>query len=306
MLNSDDVIGVYRELLERNPENEDSIQHYIKMHKSIDSMIRVIKKSAEFKYKYMQKNLPEKVVIFLHIPKTAGTHLREAWLYQNVYSHFWHNEGREYPTIDILQRDYIEASSYQLLGGHQHIETFLKMKIVQPRIFLATLREPIARIISYYNYLKNNEIAINSDNPLIKLVQSHSLYELLEGKTNFYKSILNEQIRYLIPNTQWLDKFSDRDIMILGRQDNVDEFVRVSNEIIGFKYNAKDICYYAGEKGYEKMIEAEEDFPKALEVMKEITLQESRLYNSIKKIRVMNKNEYIDFVQEFQIAQNKM
>ncbi len=302
MINEDDVKNIYKGLLDRNPEREKTIQSCIQSHKDISSLTKSIINSKEFKHKYMRRHMPERVVFFIHTPKTAGTYLRKSWIDNNTSHYFWFNPNpspkKTYPTVDDLQTNYIEASSYELIGGHHTLETFLKMKTVQPRIFLNILRDPISRIISYYNFIKNTDHI----HPLKELATTHSLYELLEKKTTLYNIAMNEQIKYLIARKESLERFSDRDLLIVGKQDSLDRFIEVANTLTGFKNSATGEFLNTGEEGYKKIIKAESDFPKALEILEKITLKERELYDSIEGVAVFNKGNYKDFVKKYQNA----
>ncbi|WOE69446.1 sulfotransferase family 2 domain-containing protein [Hydrogenimonas thermophila] len=295
MITQNDVINVYKGLLGREPESELAIKTHLKNHKTIGSLIRSIKNSLEFKHKYLKENIPEKVVIYIHIPKTAGTFLRSAWLFNNIQKYWWSDEKRPFPQLNNFYENYIIASNYQLVGGHLDINTYLKMKIIQPKVFLNVLREPKSRIISFYNHVKNKD----KNHPLHNLVKQHTLYELLESKSEFYKVVFNEQIRYLIANKASLEKFSDRDTLIVGRQDKIDQFVEVSNKLIGFSNGIGKGDANAGGKGYEENVKAEPDFNKALKLLAEMTQKEKKLYDSIESILIMDKAKYKDFIQKF-------
>lgn len=295
MINEEDVISIYKALLDRKPESQETIQAYMTKYKNIESMARVIKNSKEFKHKYMLENMPEKVVVYIHIPKTAGTYLRTAWLLNNYNKYFWSDRHLTYPKIKDLQQDYIEASSYEMIGGHQVIDSFLKMKTIQPRVFLNVLREPVSRIISFYNHVKN----VDTNHIFNKSAAENTLFELLEQRGAFYRTVMNEQIRYLIASEELLEKFSDRDFLIIGRQDNTEGFIEAVNEILGLSKGIAEGSSNAGGVGYKKEIESQSDFPEALEILKEMTQQESELYNSIENVTVMGKNEYREFVQKF-------
>jgi len=295
MITKNDVISTYKALFDHESENELAIKNQLKSHETIESLIRGIKNSFEFKNKYLKENIPQKVIIYIHIPKTAGTFLRTAWLLNNVQRYWWSDEKRPFPQVSNFYKDHIIASSYQLIGGHLDISSYLNMKIIQPKVFLNVLREPKDRIISYYNHLKNKD----KFHPLHKLAKEHTLYELLKSKGKFYQVVLNEQIRYLIANKATLERFSDRDILIVGRQDKIDQFVEASCKLIGFSNGIGKGDANSAAKGYEKNIKAEPDFDKALKIIEEMIQKENELYNMIDSVLVMNKSEYMEFVQRF-------
>ena len=185
MLKPHDVIEVYNVMLGRSPESKEVIDTYLQKHDDISGVIRQVQNSTEYKNTFLEKHIPKSVLVYIHIPKTAGTFLRTAWLKKNVNNYFWSDEKKTYPLVGDLEKSYITASSYEMLGGHLPLSTFLKFPTLQPRIFLNVLREPIARIISFYNHIKNNDPM----HPLHKEVNEYTLYELLAAKGRFYNMI---------------------------------------------------------------------------------------------------------------------
>ncbi|WP_417655388.1 sulfotransferase family 2 domain-containing protein [Pseudoalteromonas atlantica] len=296
MLKANDIIEIYNALLGRNPENKKIIDSYLHNHKNISGVIKQVQSSVEYKNKFLKRSIPKSVLVYIHIPKTAGTFLRTAWLKKNVSNYFWSDENKKYPLVKDLEESYIVASSFEMLGGHLPLSTFLKFPTLQPRIFLNVLREPIARIISFYNHIKNND----PSHPLHKEVNSHTLYELLMKEGAFYKMILNEQVRYLV--SQDVTNFKESDLLIIGRQDKLNDFIETVNNIAGLEYNPDildGIKSNSGAENYEKDIASQKDFTKALEVLKEITKAEKKLFNELIGVKVMSKSQYVDFIERF-------
>lgn len=298
MLTEKEVNGIYRGLLGRNPETKEAVQNQIKRHKSIGSMIRVLTNSKEFRYSFFKKNIPEKVLVYIHTPKTAGTYLRRAWLLNNIKNYFWSDEYKvavRVKKIKKLQQDYVEASYYEMIGGHFPINVFLEMKTIQPRIFLNVLRDPVSRILSFYNYVQNKD----KQHPFYDQATKHTLCELLEQKGAFYEAVNNQQIRFLIAEKELLNRFSDRDMLIVGKQEKIDEFITKVNDIVGFKVGARDAVFNVGDEGYIEKLKTEPDFDKALGLLEEITVDERELFDSIDDVMVMNKVKYTEFVSRF-------
>lgn len=298
MLKASDIINIYNVMLKREPENNTTIENYLKNNETIFTVINQIQNSIEYKNVILEKNIPESVIVYIHIPKTAGTFLRTAWLKKNVNTYFWSDEKNSYPLLKDLENSHIVASSYELIGGHLPLSTFLNLPTLQPRIFLNVLREPISRIISFYNHIKNNDI----NHPLHDEVNKHTLYELLTKQGSFYKMILNEQVRYLIADDVSVKNFSEKDLLIVGRQDKVDDFIETVNKIVGLKYNPsirEGVQSNSGADNYELEITNQKDFTQAMEVLDSITKVEKQLFNELSTVKVMNREQYIEFIHRF-------
>jgi len=293
MLTKQDVIDVYIALLDREPESDNVVEKHLKKHDNIRTLIKDIKNSYEFKQKFIRKNIPDKIIVYIHIPKTAGTYLRTSWLLNNIKNYWWSDESKIYPNLNNLLKNYEIASSFHLIGGHLNIDTFLQMSIIQPKVFLNVLREPVSRVISFYNYIKFRDL----NHPLNRFVKNKTLYELLSSNTNFYKVIYKEQLRYIIANN--LDNFSDKDIIIIGKQNKINDFVETVCKVTNLKKIFIGGDTNKGEENYINRIQNEKDFDKAMLILEKITKDESRLYNSIESVKIMKKNDYIKFVNEY-------
>jgi len=298
MLVAEDIKNIYKAMLGRQPENDAIIDRYLNNHKTIDTIISQVQKSEEYKKIYCLANIPKTVLVYIHIPKTAGTYLRTAWLKKNVKNYYWSDEKRSSPLVKDFKESYIVASSYEMIGGHLPLSTFLEFQTLQPRYFLNVLREPVSRIISFYNHIKNND----TNHPLHEEANSHTLYELLSEKGVFYKMILNEQVRYLIASGESLKNFSDRDLLIVGRQDNIGDFVETVNKVAGLECGCEEsesVEANTGAENYEIEIKKQKDFSKALTILRKITKTEKRLFQQLSTIKVMNKEQYLMFIKSF-------
>lgn len=295
MITEEEIQTIFRGLLGRQPDKSELEKYKTNLNMDAIILLRNIESSREYKNKFLAKNIPSQVVFFMHIPKTAGTYLRKAWFENNFKNIFWHNGKKENPSFKDLKRDYVEASSYGMIGGHLKINHYLQMKTLQPRIFLAVMREPISRIISFYNYVKYK----NLSHPLHAKVMDYSLYELLKSKEDFYQKIHNEQINYLLPREALLEKFSDRDKMIIGKQENLKDFIDASGKLTKIKKSIKEGEYNAGGSGYGEKVKSEQDFDKALQILEDITQKERELYQSIDDVMIMDQAKYREFVYKF-------
>src|SRR5690242_16093354 len=90
------------------------------------------------------------LVCIVHIPKTAGTAIRETLIatlgWDRVY---WIGHERPYSHWENARGD--EFADYAVVGGHCSNAEFLK--IDRQKIFVTVIREPIERAISHFNYV---------------------------------------------------------------------------------------------------------------------------------------------------------
>ena len=126
-------------------------------------------------------------ILFLHIPKTAGT----------TVHHILNNQYRSLPSFSISHPDQIthfenkskeERSRIKVLKGHFAFGAHAYYS--EPTTYFTFLREPIKRSISSFNYLKSNRVF-----PFEKSEEQYSLKDLL--KSGHKKNFDNCHVRFL-------------------------------------------------------------------------------------------------------------
>jgi len=90
----------------------------------------------------------KKKIVFLHIPKTAGSSVRE------YYDAIFHPECVKWLGRDFVHEELKTLSSddYTVIGGHAGYPTFKHLS--DESIFAAVLRDPIQRVFSLYKYMQ--------------------------------------------------------------------------------------------------------------------------------------------------------
>ncbi len=149
---------------------------------------------------------PNKIV-FIHIPKTAGTSLRRA-----IESSFSSDRIAPYENLYDLNR--AKHHDYDLFRGHFG---FKDTRFVPgEKQYISVLRDPVDRVISLYNFWKKEAMhytgSRNKDPNYegVKLAQKVSLGEFLNTKnTQILNEISNSQYRYLLKGIREDYRFGD-------------------------------------------------------------------------------------------------
>ncbi len=136
------------------------------------------------------------LIVFFHIPKTAGTSFRY-YIYDELGKEkvFWHGEP-DYDLIGNVEKD--KGVSYfdrfDFIGGHFGFNNPVIKQIKRPKIFISVVREPHEQLISHFNYI--------SKRPKHALFSEKSLEETLKEKSRFRKSSTSMQCRMLTGKTE--------------------------------------------------------------------------------------------------------
>ena len=130
--------------------------------------------------------------VFLHIPKTSGTTVREF-----LKPHFTEDETLYCYGNDLFRRQRrgelheLVTDQTKLLFGH--CQYGIHHKLARPVKYYTILRQPVARLISFYEYSKSRDLATTDVARLVKCARSNSILD-------FYKEFpnsCNEQCRFL-------------------------------------------------------------------------------------------------------------
>jgi len=160
-----------------------------------------------------RKNRP---IVFVHIPKTAGTSFRSAASEYYGKHRILNDYGYESEeTSEVVLRHYYQdedagllrdaSKSYQLISGHYPASRYSEIFPDAPVVVF--IREPIARVVSEYNHLCN-----------------------LNGYKGSFRSFYNEEV-YQDRQHKLLAGLSLKELAFVGITDEYDLSLSVFNDL---------------------------------------------------------------------------
>jgi len=183
-------------------------------------------------------------LIFLHIPKTAGTtfgnFLKNAFRETEIASVSWASWFNGINDIHSIPQS--KLHSIRLLRGHQ---PFGNHKYInRPCKYVTFVREPVERALSHYYFLQKG-----TDPSFHKLTDSISNENLIWNGIQFYKLFNNFQTRWLSNNIFGV-KYPSMAAMLKSAISNLDninvgitEHFDESIKLFIHKFNLKNINY---------------------------------------------------------------
>jgi hypothetical protein len=172
---------------------------------------------------------------FAHIPKAGGTTLKqmfyEAYGNENCLK-VWDSNTSNVKASLFSTLTEAELLDYQAVVGHLRLTQFYENRYINSFIekrglkTVTTIREPISRIISLYNYM-----AVNKEHPSHdKMKNTKAIDFLLNHPVNFQFNFLSRTPTVAIDDIA-------RDIMLVSLDHSVEVFARLLSELTGRKIN---------------------------------------------------------------------
>lgn len=129
-------------------------------------------------------------LVFVHIPKAAGSTLQEVIVRQYMGGRALRFTGDTQQWLDFKKASKEENGQYDLLCGHVHFG--VHEYLPEPATYITMLRDPVDRVVSHYHFVLANP--------------SHYLYPVLAGRnftlrdyalTRASHELDNDQVRWL-------------------------------------------------------------------------------------------------------------
>jgi hypothetical protein len=207
----EDVLNGFRLILGREPEDERAISAHMLI-SSVAELRQVLLASVEFqgKYKVMRPaveahpslSMGRRTIVFIHLQKTGGTSLR-------VMLERQFPADRRCPVLwDKLHLlSVAELGQYDFFAGHFDRSSlrFIPRDDIKT---VALFREPRARLISFYRFLRSHPVGDEfAGDHLIRLASEATAEEFFERpELRHYSAVNNHYLVALSSSFSWFDQ----------------------------------------------------------------------------------------------------
>jgi hypothetical protein len=171
-------------------------------------------------------------IIYLHIPKTAGTSQQR--MFRDIYGKdrvYWRGGANSVAMEDAA-----------VVGGHRHLRHYKNRPGV---LYASILREPVSRVVSFFNWVSDpgyGKERVHPDRLTMRDqwvkdgLDPDSLQNTLVQCKKFRDATLNTQCRYLTrhgPSFKGVTSTFANHSWVIGTQDRTDDFTRFFSELLG-------------------------------------------------------------------------
>jgi hypothetical protein len=269
-------------VLGRKP-GSDAVGHYLEKTPDLYRFIRSLAATQEYRNKAKRMRDIRGLAassgfntrprtIYLHIPKTAGKSFERLAV---------SNYGDACALSTNGKLVWSEWQRAQLVGGHFQYPAYDAME--SGRLFLAVVREPVERAISRFNFFRNQRgghrkrAARGFDHEDLKATIRNSSFR--------EEFVDNYQCRYLSAgkNFRAVKKAFKRDAFIVGHFDDIESWIELVGERLGWSNRRLPQVNVAREPGYDLAYQQDEEL---LAMLRERNREDFKLYDFIKRAGV--------------------
>lgn len=210
---------------------------------SWDTLVNLLD-SEEYRSNLTSSNVPEKlsdiavnvpdiegdrsIILFLHIPKVGGSTLAYVLNKNYVINRSMHINAPEleHKPYLLFKRDML----YDVVMGHHKINSILYQLLNRPVIHMTMLREPVSRVVSYYDYLYTSEV-----HPLRHQVKRMTLQEFIESEE--FVELENAQSRRLVGSLYRAPSRKKAGQSVFSPWDDTDQLLKDAKETLTSRFS---------------------------------------------------------------------
>ena len=173
---------------------------------------------------------------FLHIPKTAGTAVADvlASMFDDKVHHYhtllraW--GGTLAGVAEALDQDPGLLTRQRAFFGHMTLQNPMVQRCQGPRLFLSVLRDPVARVVSFYDFIR-----LNPGHVLQEELLQTSLLDAFRGNERFRFEVINAQLRIIFGSTEpaQIEARLASEPHVLGRATHLEDVLVAVEAVVG-------------------------------------------------------------------------
>lgn len=205
-------------------------------------------------------------LIFTHVPKAGGTTLEYLIAKNYIPARLLHINA---PALHKNpSAPFKKGRSRDVIMGHHKLNHVVYQLVNQPFVHLTIVREPVSRIVSYYNYLHttpNHHLHKQATTlPIEEFVEADNMVELQNGQTLRLAGVQERRILRNRPNApKWLQQAKDTLInrfTFFGVMEEYTRFLLLCRRLLGWE----DV-YYETRNVSTKFVRMEDLSPAVIE-----------------------------------------
>jgi hypothetical protein len=214
--------------------------------------------------------------VFHHVPKAGGNSFRaiarELW----GGAVYWHGTNSGLPAARVVAANNPEQfRDTALVGGHAPFEQGLYERLGRPVVHLSVMREPVARVLSAYAFIRSREV-----HRLHAEMRGRTLYEALTQVPRFRDRSYGHQLRVLFGRRPQRKLILSTAPYVIGKLERFDAFVSFVATTLFEKSTPSIPHENSGPKDHIDEIARQPGFAEAVAMLKAENEAEFEFYNS--------------------------
>ena len=177
--------------------------------------------------------MPEYPLIFIHLPKTAGTSLRKTIQinYRPGELFFMYGKNPDFHSMkELKQLDQNRFAQYKIIMGHFPFSK--KLFPFEDRRFVTILRDPVRRVISYYRHVMSRDEWKGREISLQEYIESSGDIQLRNHQTRLLSGMKRDPIteKHLEKAIRNLEKY----FLHVGTSETFPQTIDRLHELLGW------------------------------------------------------------------------
>lgn len=226
-------------------------------------------------------------VFFVHVPKTGGSSFRNHIRTQKRDRSFTYERNPDLQTrrntgdfsalFAPTKASFFDA--FDVAIGHYQFSEIPTVALDHGAVVTACLRDPLARVVSLYNFIRREE----GNHPLKEELSDRTIAEAFEHVRPFRTMATNGQLRFVTgtDTAQAAMQVVERHRFLIGRVEEMDRFSDRLAALLGLEKPRIERQVNVGAAGYKDKVAAQPDFDRFEEMATTANAEEQAFYDRL-------------------------